>query len=128
MTYKLAVINTSTIGIEHVSNLLIAIGVGGFEVCDSEDFNEFLKTCTPAYDYVDEKLMKLASERSTIKFYTADNEQGSDTIFAVEKALLELTEEYERMLATTERLNLMFQLSMTVIGKTTGNNIINLWK
>ena len=90
MTYKLAVINTSTIGIEHVSNLLIAIGVGGFEVCDSEDFNEFLKTCTPAYDYVDEKLMKLASERSTIKFYTADNEQGSDTIFAVEKALLEL--------------------------------------
>ena len=32
MEYKMAVITTSTVGIEHVSNLLIAIGVGGFEV------------------------------------------------------------------------------------------------
>ena len=90
MEYKLAVINTSSIGIEHVSNLLITIGVGGFEVCDSEDFKEFLSSKTPAYDYVDEQLMHLSEQRSCIKFYTAINEQGDDTVNLVEKALLEL--------------------------------------
>ena len=90
MEYKMAVITTSTTGIEHVSNLLIAIGVGGFEVCDSADFLEFLQTKTPAYDYVDDSLMQLANQRSSIKFYTADNEQGDETITIVEKALLEL--------------------------------------
>ena len=90
MTYKLAIINTTSVGIEHVSNLLIAIGVGGFEVCDSKDFNEFLQSKTPAYDYVDEELMNLCNQRSCVKFYTADNEQGSDTISITEKALIEL--------------------------------------
>ena len=90
MEYLMAVITTSSEGIEHVSNLLISVGVGGFEVCDSADFNEFLKTKTPAYDYIDENLMSLANARSTIKFYAATNEQGEDTIKAVEKALLEL--------------------------------------
>ena len=90
MEYKMAVITTASDGIEHVSNLLITVGVGGFEVCDSADFMEFLNTRTPAYDYVDDALMALASSRSCIKFYTADNEQGEDTINMVEKALLEL--------------------------------------
>ena len=90
MQYRMVTINTSHIGIEHVSNTLIAVGVGGFEVCDSEDFNEFLKSRTPAYDYVDEELMKLCKDRSCIIFYTADNEQGDDTVLLVEKALLEL--------------------------------------
>ncbi len=90
MEYKMSVISTTTEGIEHVSNLLIAIGVGGFEVCDSADFLEFLHTRTPAYDYVDDSLMSLASARSTVKFYTALNDQGDDIVNSVEKALLEL--------------------------------------
>lgn len=90
MQYKMAVITTSHEGVEHISNLLITIGVGGFEVCDSEDFKEFLSTKTPAYDYIDDNLMQLASQRTLIKFYTADNEQGIETINLVEKALIEL--------------------------------------
>lgn len=90
MTYKLAVITTSSVGIEHVSNLLIATGISGFEICDSEDFNEFLLSREPAYDYIDENLMMLSKQRSCIKFYTADNEQGSDIISLVEKALIDL--------------------------------------
>ncbi len=90
MEYKMAVISTTSEGIEHISNLLIAVGVGGFEVCDSADFLEFLHTRTPAYDYVDDSLMALASARSCIKFYTAVNEQGEGIINDVEKALLEL--------------------------------------
>lgn len=90
MEYKLAVISTTSDGIEHVSNVLIAVGVGGFEVCDSKDFSEFLSSKVPAYDYIDEDLMVLASQRSCVKFYTADNEQGDATVKLVENALIEL--------------------------------------
>ncbi len=103
MQYKMAVITTSHTGIEHISNLLITVGVGGFEVCDSEDFNEFLKTKTPTYDYIDDELMKLSSQRSCIKFYTANNEQGSETIDMVEKSLLQLKQsDFSHMLGTLE--------------------------
>lgn len=90
MEYKLAVISTTSLGIEHVSNLLIAIGVGGFEVCDSEDFKEFLKSKTPAYDYIDDEVMQLANQRTSIKFYTAVNRQGDEIVNTVEKGLIAL--------------------------------------
>lgn len=103
MQYKMAVITTSHEGIEHISNLLITIGVGGFEVCDSEDFKEFLESKTPAYDYIDDNLMKLASQRTLIKFYTANNDQGVETINLVEKALMELkSSELSHILGTLE--------------------------
>ena len=90
MEYKMSVINTSSEGIEHVSNILIVNGISGFEVCDSADFKEFLETRTPAYDYIDDELMKLCSQRSSVKFYTAVNSQGDDIIAAVERDLAEL--------------------------------------
>lgn len=103
MQYRMAIVNTSHIGIEHISNLLISVGVGGFEVCDSEDFNEFLETRTPTYDYIDDELMRICSERSYIKFYTADNEQGNDTIKLVEKAIAEFkNEEIAKLCGTLE--------------------------
>ncbi len=94
MEYKSAVISTTSQGIEHISNLLVAIGVGGFEICDSADFNEFLNSRTPAYDYIDDSIMHLSQQRSCIKFYTADNEQGDKTIKAVEQALEQLKSTY----------------------------------
>lgn len=92
MEYKMSVISTSSAGIELVSNLLVICGVGGFEVCDSSDFREFLESRTPAYDYVDDEMMKLCNQRSLIKFYTAVNPQGDEIIAQVESALLELYE------------------------------------
>ena len=90
MEYKMSVISTASDGIEPVSNLLVINGVGGFEVCDSRDFKEFLDTRTPAYDYVDDELMQLCLHRSSVIFYTAPNEQGDSIISAVEKSLAEL--------------------------------------
>ena len=92
MEYKMSVISTSSAGIEPVSNLLVICGVGGFEVCDSEDFKEFLQSRTPAYDYIDDELMCLCAQRSLVKFYTAVNSQGDDIIAQVELALLKLSE------------------------------------
>ncbi len=76
MNYKQMNIETLSTGQEAVSNLLIAAGVGGFEVIDPQDFQEFLDTVTPHWDYVDEELMKRQSDRTVIKVYAADNEQG----------------------------------------------------
>ena len=90
MEYKMSVISTSSAGVESVSNVLVVCGVGGFEVCDSSDFLEFLNSHTPAYDYVDDGVMELASQRSIIKFYTAINSQGDEIISSVEHALEEL--------------------------------------
>lgn len=96
MEYKMSVISTSPEGVEAVSNALIVCGVGGFEVCDSADFIEFLNSRKPAYDYVDESVMALANERSIIKFYTALNGQGDEIIRSVEHALGELKAKDEK--------------------------------
>ena len=76
MNYKQMNIETLSAGQEVLSNLLIAAGVGGFEVIDPQDFQEFLDTVTPHWDYVDEQLLKRQSDRTIIKVYAADNEQG----------------------------------------------------
>lgn len=76
MNYKQMNIETLSAGQEVLSNLLIAAGVGGFEVIDPQDFQEFLDTVTPHWDYVDEELLKRQSDRTIIKVYAADNEQG----------------------------------------------------
>ena len=76
MNYKQMNIETLSTGQEAVSNLLIAAGAGGFEVIDPQDFQEFLDTVTPHWDYVDEELLKRQSDRTLIKVYAADNEQG----------------------------------------------------
>ncbi|MBQ8892832.1 MAG: 50S ribosomal protein L11 methyltransferase [Clostridia bacterium] len=76
MNYKQMNIETLSAGQEVLSNLLIAAGVGGFEVIDPRDFQEFLDTVTPHWDYVDEELLKRQSDRTVIKVYAADNEQG----------------------------------------------------
>lgn len=76
MNYLQMNIETLSTGQEAVSNLLIAAGCGGFEVIDPADFKEFIDTVTPHWDYVDEELLKRQSDRTVIKVYAADNEQG----------------------------------------------------
>ena len=76
MNYKQMNIETLSTGQEAISNLLIAAGCGGFEVIDPQDFKEFIETVTPHWDYVDDELIKRQSDRTIIKVYAADNEQG----------------------------------------------------
>ncbi len=87
MNYKQMNIETLSTGQEAVSNLLIAAGCGGFEVIDPQDFQEFLDTVTPHWDYVDEDLMKRQSDRTLIKIYAADNEQGEALFKDIERRI-----------------------------------------
>ncbi len=87
MNYKQMNIETLSTGQEVVSNLLIAAGVGGFEVIDPQDFKEFIETVTPHWDYVDEELLKRQSDRTVIKVYAADNEQGAAMFKDIEQLI-----------------------------------------
>ena len=90
MNYKQMNIETLSTGQEAVSNLLVAAGCGGFEVIDPQDFQEFLDTVTPHWDYVDEELMKRQSDRTILKVYAADNEQGLALFKDIERRIEEL--------------------------------------
>lgn len=90
MNYKQMNIETLSTGQEAVSNELIAAGVGGFEVIDPRDFQEFIDTVTPHWDYVDEELLKRQSDRTIIKVYAADNEQGAAMFKDIEQRIEQL--------------------------------------
>ncbi|MBQ7094936.1 MAG: 50S ribosomal protein L11 methyltransferase [Clostridia bacterium] len=87
MIYKQMNIETLSTGQEAVSNLLIAAGVGGFEVIDPADFREFIETVTPHWDYVDESLQERLSGRTLIKVYAADNPQGLAMLKDIEERI-----------------------------------------
>lgn len=101
MNYLQMNIETLSAGQEAVSNLLIAAGVGGFEVIDPQDFQEFLDTVTPHWDYVDEELLKRQSDRTIIKVYAADNEQGLAMFKDIEHRIEDLREAPEAKLYGT---------------------------
>lgn len=101
MNYKQMNIETLSAGQEAVSNLLIAAGVGGFEVIDPKDFQEFLDTVTPHWDYVDEDLLKRQSDRTLFKVYAADNEQGHEMLRDIEARIEELRKTPEAALYGT---------------------------
>lgn len=91
MKYREITIHTAPAGVEAVSNVLIALGVGGFEVVDSRDFEEFLESTTPHWDYVDEELLKLRDAESVIRIYLPDNEQGLSSLSLIQKGMEELS-------------------------------------
>lgn len=83
-------ISTTSQGIDTVVSALEDIGVRGFAIEDSADFNEFLETVTPHWDYVDEDLMKLRDAPTKIKIYPEKNEQGQAMIALLHTTLDEL--------------------------------------
>ena len=101
MNYKQMNIETLSTGQEAVSNLLIAVGVGGFEVIDPRDFQEFLDTVTPHWDYVDEELLKRQSDRTLFKVYAADNQQGHQMLKEIEARVEQLRQAPEAELYGT---------------------------
>lgn len=101
MNYKQMSIETLSTGQEAVSNLLIAVGAAGFEITDPKDFEEFLETVTPHWDYVDESLRKQMTGRTLFKVYAPDNAQGKALLQDIEQRLEELRQTQSRALYGT---------------------------
>ncbi len=83
-------IYTSTEAIELLTSKLMDIGVKGFVIKDSEDFNEFLENKNGQWDYIDEDLMGLSSCETCVTIYLPQNDQGLDMLSSVRTMLAEM--------------------------------------
>ena len=93
MLWIKTVIHTSSAGIEPVSGILLLNGVNGYEVCDSEDFKQFLENKEVYFDYIEDDLLKLKDCETTVTFYVPENTQGLEMVQAIKTALKRLKSE-----------------------------------
>ena len=76
-------IYTTTEGIDPVCGCLLGIGVTGFAIRDSKDFEEFLNDKTGNWDYIDDDLMNLRDCETCVTVYLPDDLQGADMLSAL---------------------------------------------
>ncbi|MBQ6902031.1 MAG: 50S ribosomal protein L11 methyltransferase [Oscillospiraceae bacterium] len=87
-------IDTTHEGIERLTSLLEDIGIRGFEIEDSADFDEFMRSEFPYRDYVDEDLIREKSASSVkIKIYVSGNDAGRETLLSVQELLASLSDD-----------------------------------
>lgn len=68
---------TSTAGIDAVTGMLMDLGIDGFVIEDSQDFEDFLHDTEIYWDYVDEKLSQEKKDAETnVKIYVEDSPAG----------------------------------------------------
>ncbi len=72
---------------------LSELGINGFTIHDSADFEEFLENKDMNWDYVDDDLMGLKTVPTHITLYLQDNEQGMETLSGLKGVLAELKEQ-----------------------------------
>lgn len=78
---------TTTDGVDAVSGSLMMLGITGFVIKDSKDFEEFLNNKTGNWDYIDNDLMGLKDCETTVTVYLAENEQGAKTLEEIKEEL-----------------------------------------
>lgn len=83
-------IYTTTDGIEILCAKLMDIGIKGFVIKDSGDFNEFLENKNGQWDYIDEDLMGLADCETCVTVYLPCNNQGADMLLSIKSMLTEM--------------------------------------
>ena len=85
-------IMTSNYGIEPLTAYLMDIGIKGFVIRDSEDFNEFLENKEGKWDYIDEDLMGLSDCETCVTVYIPENAQGAEMFAALRNIINTLKE------------------------------------
>lgn len=92
MNWTEAEIYTSTEGIDILCASLLDIGIKGFAIKDSEDFNEFLENKDGKWDYIEDDLMGLKSCESSVTVYLPDNSQGAEMLISLKQLLARMKE------------------------------------
>lgn len=90
MKFKQLDIYTKSEGIQLLIVRLTDIGITGFTIHDSGDFEEFLSNKDANWDYIDDELMKLKDTPTFITAYIADDTQGAELLFMIKGLLNEL--------------------------------------
>lgn len=78
---------TSREGIDAVCGRLYCLGVGGVQIEDSADFEEFLETKQPHWDYIDESLERLHTCPTTVTAYLTDDEAGMNQLALIREGM-----------------------------------------
>lgn len=92
MNWTKAEIYTSTEGIDILCASLLDIGIKGFAIKDSEDFNEFLENKDGKWDYIDDDLMGLKNCETSVTVYLPDNSQGAEMLISLKQLLARMKE------------------------------------
>lgn len=78
---------TTTNGVDPVCGCLLMLGITGFQIKDSKDFEEFLENKTGNWDYIDDDLMGLKECETTVTVYIPENAQGNEMLCAIKAEL-----------------------------------------
>lgn len=90
MEFKKINIYTTSQAVYSLTMLLSELGINGFEIHDSADFEEFLENKEMNWDYVDDDLMDLKNVKTHITLYLQENAQGAEMYNALTGALSEI--------------------------------------
>ncbi|HHX57117.1 MAG TPA: 50S ribosomal protein L11 methyltransferase [Clostridiales bacterium] len=85
-------IYTTTAGIDILSVSLMSLGIRGFVIQDSSDFNDFLQDKEGKWDYIDEDLMGLSECETKITVYIPENSQGAEMLVSLKSEINRLSE------------------------------------
>lgn len=78
---------TSREGIEPVCGRLYCLGIGGVQIEDSADFEEFVESRQPHWDYIDESLERLRDCETSITAYLTDDEAGLNQLALIKESI-----------------------------------------
>lgn len=81
---------------------LSELGINGFVIHDSADFEDFLSDKTMNWDYIDDDLMGLKTAPTYITLYLQDNAQGAETLAELKGALAEYKKRDEAFYGSLE--------------------------
>ena len=80
-------VNTTSGGIDRLSEKLEELGVAGLVIDDETDFKNFLENNRKYWDYVDEGLLSEKKGLSRITFYLSDDDAGRARLASIRGAL-----------------------------------------
>lgn len=83
-------IYTTSEGVDPVCGCLMCIGINGFAIKDSKDFDDFLERKDGNWDYIDDDLMEMRTCETCVTVYIADNAQGADIFAALKEQMIAL--------------------------------------
>lgn len=92
MEFKKINVYTNSEAVYPLTMLLSELGINGFEIHDSADFEDFLENKEMNWDYVDDTVMNLKNVRTHITLYLQENVQGAEMFTAMKGVLNEIKE------------------------------------
>lgn len=90
MEFKKIDIYTQSEAVYPLTIQLSELGINGFEIHDSADFDDFLENREMNWDYVDDELMSLKNVKTHVTCYLQDNSQGREMFAALRGALQDI--------------------------------------